>query len=108
MDASIPPTLQFHLAKAYGVRATPSSRVDSARPAATTARVDGPVARPAPVRVDTPGIRALVAGTVPGKAEFSGSIQPKAPGAYTMYGRPADANAAATGVSLGRAIDAKG
>jgi len=50
----------------------------------------------------------LVAAAVPGGVEFTARQNGGAPGAFPMYRHPADRNTAATGVSLGRLIDAQG
>lgn len=51
----------------------------------------------------------LVAGVVPGRVDFSGDTpQPSGSEALPMYRRPADRNAAATGVQAGRLIDVRG
>jgi len=48
--------------------------------------------------------RALVAATVPGPVTFTAPA-PALGGAYQMHRHPADRNAAATGVDLGRRVD---
>lgn len=51
----------------------------------------------------------LVAGAVPGRVDFSGDTpQPSGSEALPMYRRPAERNAAATGVQAGRLIDVRG
>lgn len=97
MDASgIPPTYPFHLAKAYSA-ATPSAR--SAAPgngkSVDTVEISKPRAA---------GIGGLVAGKVAVKPNFAAGPAAES-GALPMYRHPADKNAAATGVSLGRAVD---
>lgn len=111
------------LARAYGV-APPRSTTAPAFPAP-----GGPAARAATVTdsASISGVRApetagriaqaapaasldrLVAARVPGKVSFDGDVASlSAPGAYTMHGRPADRNAAATGVQTGRSLDISG
>ena len=134
MDA-IPPSLPFHLAKAYGVRTpspTPSITVTPVAPGVE--RVEGvrPVVRPgAGDAVDLEAAKkaesirtSLVAGTVPGGIEFgdgvalptgglgasadsrSGAQQTES--AIPFYRHPADKNAAATAIDLGKRIDLEG
>ena len=82
MDAGrIPPTLPFHIARAYGVNQSTSLR---ARPQGLDRLVAGKVAVPA-----SPA-------NVPASFEE---------GAFPMYRNPAEKNAAATGVMLGRKLD---
>jgi hypothetical protein len=51
----------------------------------------------------------LVGARVPGKVDFSGDKPvPSAGGSLAMYRHPADKNAAATAVSIGRSLDVKG
>ncbi|MCL4742414.1 MAG: hypothetical protein KJZ54_09455 [Phycisphaerales bacterium] len=50
----------------------------------------------------------LVAAAVPGGVEFAARPSGGAPAALPMYHHPADRNTAATGVSLGRMLDALG
>ncbi|HVZ94755.1 MAG TPA: hypothetical protein VG797_09620 [Phycisphaerales bacterium] len=54
------------------------------------------------------GARRLVSGVVPGSIDFKGDVPAAAPQSIAMYGRPAERNAAATGVSAGRMIDTTG
>lgn len=59
----------------------------------------------------TPRISAasrLIAAAVPGGVDFAPRTSGGAPAAFPMYRHPADRNTAATGVSLGRIIDAQG
>lgn len=51
----------------------------------------------------------LVAGVVPGRVDFTGDTpQPSGSEALPLYRRPAERNAAATGVQAGRLIDVRG
>jgi hypothetical protein len=52
-------------------------------------------------------ISQLVAGSVDSPVSFEGST-PGAPGSLQLYRHPADRNAAATGVTVGRRIDVQG
>ncbi len=96
MDApQIPPTYPFHVARAYGL---PQRARQGVAPVSAV-----PVAN----RRDRVEIRAsgLVAASVAGSVDFGGAAPPAAPGAIAFYRHPADRNAAATGVELGRAVD---
>lgn len=91
----IPPTLPFHLASAYGV----PLRVRPVAPVSPVQRVQGDI------RAESdPRTARLVAGVVPGAVDFSGDA-PRPAAALPLYRHPADRNAAATGVSLGRLLD---
>jgi len=107
---TIPPTLPFHLAKAYGVpapltvrpvRTDPIARIDQAR-APDRAEISRPgagAARLVGARVNVPAFEGLSAppGPAGGAAE-----------ALPFYRHPADRNAAATAVNLGRSLDVSG
>jgi hypothetical protein len=101
MDArGIPPTYPFHLAKAYSpakpqARPAPGPRV----PSGDTVEVSGK--RPK-------AVNGLVAGKVSVAPNFSPTPAPASSDALPMYRHPADKNAAATGVSLGRGLDVQG
>ena len=121
----IPPTLPFHLAKAYGVKqaqqARPSmtvtpvapgvDRIDTARPASRpTDKADLASAKKAATLKER-----LVAAVVPGGVEFqNGAARPSAPAPsgpadrLPFYRHPADKNAAATAINLGGRIDTSG
>lgn len=88
------PTNPFHIATAYGVRAM------------------APVAQPQAVqasggvrRAEAPG---LVAAVVPGRVDFSGPTARPGGASLPIYTHPADRNAAATGVAIGRSLDVAG
>jgi hypothetical protein len=129
MDA-IPPTLPFHLAKAYGVKPTaPAStptptvtvtpvglgvdRIDSVRTAERAGLVD---------KADLNAVKKaeairskLVAATVPGGVEFRNGVATASVGgvarkadAIPFYRHPADKNAAATAIDLGTRLDLEG
>lgn len=97
--------LPFHIAKAYAPNAT--------RPAAPKAPENiEPAARigqtnPTP-GVAPPNAARLVAGVVPGNIDFSGAEPAPAPAALPFYNHPADTNAAATAIRIGRSIDVSG
>jgi hypothetical protein len=99
-----PPTNPYHIARAYGVR-----------PPTPAAGAVAPVSPTRPVQPESPdgsraeGFRKLVAGVVPGGVSFEagGTAQPS-PAALPMYRHPADKNAAATAVSVGRSLDVRG
>ena len=104
----IAPTNPFQIARAYGVNQPAAPRMQGAAPVHQT---------------DTLSTRAplaasrLVAAVVPGKVDFdapqtAGTVG-GAGGAgvdrtMQLYRHPADRNIAATGVTLGRAIDVSG
>lgn len=99
---SIPPTIPFHVAQAYGVRppAGPAARPGAA--ASPAATIGGPSAKlPS-------AAQKLVGATVPGRVDFSGERPAPTGGAIPMYRHPADRNAAATAVSVGRSLDVSG
>lgn len=99
---AIPPTLPFALAKTYGVQ--PTVRV----------RPVSPVVPPPPVQSthDTAGADArtsrLVAAVVPGGVNFEGDTPQPAAERIPLYRHPADKNAAATAVNLGKVLDTRG
>jgi hypothetical protein len=119
----IPPTLPFHLAKAYGVR--PAAKPTD-RPAITVTPVAPGVDRVDGVRApaDTADLattrkaeairQRLVAGVVPGGVAFeNGTARATAPtperaAAIPFYRHPADKNAAATAIDLGARLDTRG
>lgn len=103
----LPPTNPYHIARAYGLRsAAAAAAVEPVEPVRADARTDH-AAQPAT-------ISRLVAGTVPGRISFSSGSggEPDAAGAaavaYPMYRHPADRNAAATAVTVGRRLDVQG
>ena len=92
MDAiSTDSTMPFRLAQVYG----------TARQRAG-ARIEPGAANSAPVRA----ARAkLVAGIVPGAVDFTVGDRAAGSDVIPMHASPAERNAAATGVELGRRID---
>ena len=117
--SSIPPTLPFDLARTYGVRApltvrplaqapaaaNPQQRIDQTQPVgriersdkADLSRVSEGVGRLLAARVEQPAFEGVGSPSPAGK-----------PGAMAFYHHPVDANAAATGVDLGRSLDISG
>ncbi len=49
----------------------------------------------------------VVAAVVPGGIDFSGETAQPRPASLPLYRHPADRNVAATGVALGRTLDAE-
>ncbi len=89
----VAPTIPFHLARAYGVRApAPAAPIAPAEKAASTL---------SPMIAER-----LVAGVVPGRVDFDAPAGPDR--SFELYRHPADRNIAATGVGLGRVIDVSG
>jgi len=112
------PTNPYHIARAYGVQQAPNvGPVKPVQRAVTTAvEPVSPVSRDngAGVLRDE-GLQRLVAGVVPGGVAFdsSGNARPSGTSggggaALPFYRHPADRNAAATAVSLGRSLDIQG
>lgn len=95
----IPPTLPFHISRAYGVPA-PVRPVQPAAPVLSQQMHDA-------VRV-SPAVARLVAGAVPGGVGFEAGTPRPTGSALPFYRHPADANAAATSINLGRFIDTSG
>lgn len=75
---------------------TPSRPLDAALPSDAAARIDRIVGATVPGRVDFDDASFLSAGSL------------SVGGALSMYSRPGDRNAAATGVSVGRSLDIQG
>ena len=104
---SIPPTIPFHIAQAYGVRpAAQSSR------GGETAQIQSQVSQvlAGPASKLPSAAQRLVGATVAGRVDFSGDLpRQSAPAdSLNLYARPADKNAAATAVSIGRSLDVRG
>ena len=115
--SSIPPTLPFDVAQTYGVRAPisvrplakapvqaqtqaasqtqPLARIDRADKA-DLSRVSSGVGRLLAAKVETPAFEG-VSNPAPARAD-----------AMAFYHHPADRNAAATGVDIGRSLDISG
>ncbi len=123
------PTNPYHIARAYGL---PSARPPQAAQQAQAASGAKPVSAVKPVhelRVPaevqpiqriggkgySPELQSLVAGTVPGGVDFhaDGTATPSGGadghgGSLPFYRHPADRNAAATAVTVGRSLDISG
>ena len=95
---TIPPSLPFHISRAYGV-------IKSAPPRSAMQ----PVAVAAAQHART-AIKQLVAGAVQRPPEFSGSFasNPAAAQTLQLYTRAADKVEAATAVQIGRMFDRSG
>lgn len=88
--------IPFRVAQAYGVPAP-----QRANPVAPITQVQ----RATDAAQQNPGIRRLIGGAVPGGIDFSGDTPQPSESALQMYHHPADRNAAATGVEVGRRLD---
>lgn len=112
INASNPSVLPFHIAKAYGVNpiAQISRQTPGVSQSSTSAQVSAPAA-PAGVeqskKLSAAG-QSLVGAVVPGRVDFSGNEPKQVGGALQMYRHPADKNAAATAVNVGRKLDVSG
>jgi hypothetical protein len=108
--SSIPSTIPFRVAQAYGVK--PAAQVSRISPAANGA---APITQTGAAQDSTrpsselsAAGKRLVAGVVPGRVDFSGEHPVQSQPALQMYRHPADKNAAATGVAVGRKLDVAG
>jgi hypothetical protein len=104
MDAGhIPPTYPFHIAKAYGTVRPPAGQARTTQPGQTQPGLD---------TVNISGRSANLQKLVAAKVSVPTNFTPSAPvsdgAAFPMYRHPADKNAAATGVSVGRSLDVNG
>jgi hypothetical protein len=105
------PTNPYHIARAYGTQ--PVGPVRPVQRAVTTpVQPVEPVSREAgAATVRDANISRLVAGVVPGGVNFEadgeGGARP-AGAPLPFYRHPADKNAAATAVSIGRSLDVNG
>lgn len=131
MDPVGPASIPFHVARAYGVQqAAPTAPARPVQPVSGVRRAGGPLSvaplsRPQTLRMEgaaevagsiarsagPSAVSRLVAATVPGGIDFrqdfsTNGARPAQP-AHALYRHPADRNAAATGVSLGRHLDAE-
>ena len=101
MDA-IPPSIPFQqvqrVATTYGVQAPVTTR--PVQPVPPVGRADAGSGG-----LEDSRTARLVAGVVPGGVGFEGGVPVPKSDALPMYRHPADRNAAATGVNLGRLID---
>ncbi|MFG0307166.1 MAG: hypothetical protein ACF8Q5_13225 [Phycisphaerales bacterium JB040] len=92
---NIPPTIPFKVANAYGVRPVSVRPVPTPAGEADTSR--GGVRR---------GSDQLLAGSV--RAPVSFDAAPAKANTLAFYRHPADTNAAATAIDLGRKLDVEG
>lgn len=125
MDA-IPPTIPFHLARAYTPGTPAAPQAAAVRTPGTIARSVQPirpldtVERATPSATPSPKAKSLVAARVNANPldEFSPSapratsaaasarvVASSTPAAYPLYRHPTDKNAAATAVDANRIID---
>jgi hypothetical protein len=95
MDPVIPSSIPFHVAKAYGLVKSPQVRAVQ-----MSQRLDASGRQGA-----NDATRRLVAAVVPGGIDFSGDHAMPSGASLPMYTNPADRNAAATGVQIGRVLD---
>ena len=109
------PTNPYHIARAYGMQggqgAQSAGPIKPVQRAVTTAvQPVQPVSRDAGAgAVRDPNLQKLVAGVVPGGVSFDATGAGQPTGASLPFSRhPADKNAAATAVSVGRSLDVKG
>lgn len=104
--AAMGPTNPFHIARAYGVR--PVQPVE--RAVTTPVQPVQPVSRGSDSAAQRdPNIARLVAGVVPGGVSFEADGAARPAGApLPFYRHPAEKNAAATAVSIGRSLDVNG
>lgn len=95
------PTNPYHIARAYGLQN--ARAVSGIRPAQQTAELKAPAQTALPSAA-----QKLVAAVVPGRVDFSGPAPQPSAGPLAFYRHPADKNAAATSVSLGKSLDISG
>lgn len=97
--SEIPPSIPFHVARAYG-------GLSAGRLTVVPAATGAAAMREAPARMPSPTVSRLVGARVPGGIDFSTPAPAPAPeAAMAFYRHPADKNAAATAVSAGRVLD---
>jgi hypothetical protein len=105
----IPPTIPFHVAHAYGTRPTAPAAASRASENAQATQIAAPEKPTGPSAKLPNAAQKLVGATVPGRVDFSGSQPTQTTGAsLQFYTRPAEKNAAATAVSIGRSLDVSG
>jgi hypothetical protein len=107
------PSNPFHIARAYQVMppramqpVAPVRQVAPNRDTATAGAIGAQ--RPEASSHAAKPVGRMVAGVVPGRISFAGSEPTSAGPALPMYRHPADKNAAATAISVGRSLDIKG
>lgn len=99
--SSIPPSIPFKLANAYGVqpiRVKPIAQPPAAQAAAPANSQTKPQR----------GADSLLAGSTGTSINFDAQQTPPEPGKLAFYRHPADTNAAATAIDLGRSLDVQG
>jgi len=98
INATTAATTPFHVAKAYGigVAGAPVSGVGAGF--ITLSASEG----------RDPRLGRLIAAVVPGGVDFSGDVPTVGRGVLAMYRNPAEKNAAATAVTLGKRVDVSG
>lgn len=105
--SSVPPTLSFRLASAYGVPARAPAQIEPKPAARAQPAVAAQALRITPMPAATKPTNPLVAAAVPGKIRFDAlDTAPSAGAALPFYRHPADKNAAATAINVGRSLDA--
>ncbi len=103
--ASVPPT--FRLASAYGVGAPAQVEPKLGTRVQPAAQVRG--LQITPVSAAPKRTNPLVAAAVPGSIRFDAlDTEPTAGASLPFYRHPADRNAAATAINVGRSLDAQG
>lgn len=109
INPSVPSTIPFHVAKAYGIKpvAQVSRQTQGMTQTAGTSQVSAGGSIDQSKKLSVAG-QSLVAAVVPGRVDFSGEEPRQVGGALQMYRHPADKNAAATAVNVGRRIDVSG
>lgn len=102
-----PPSNPYHIARAYGVASPATAKTASASP---VRQVPQAAAADPSADVRTPTVaERLIAATVPGGVAFdAGGSATATGGTLSMYRHPADKNAAATAVNVGRRLDVRG
>ena len=113
----IPPSLPFHVAKAYGVRgpqATPPTPAALNTPVVGAITPESGVATVRGIDSVSDGVKALVAGVTTVQAEpeatpvASSAPSPIRGASLPFYRNPADQNAVATTIDVGRSLDVEG
>lgn len=110
IDAAAGPSNPYHLSRIYGVKApAPTAPVANIAQAGTARPANAAQGVQPVANVDraaaSASINRLIAAVVPGRVDFSGDVPQASPAPLAFYRHPADKNAAATGVQLGRTID---
>jgi hypothetical protein len=108
--SSIPPTIPFHVAQAYGARPAAAARATAGAQATQISEPAAPQRQAGPSAKLSSAAQKLVGATVPGRVDFSGPkpTQTTEAPSLQLYRHPAEKNAAATAVSIGRSLDVRG